>query len=391
MRFVTSFAFGCAGTVRILHMDLLELNVQTIGIIMATYSVLIAFVEVPSGAISDVWGRRKTKLLASWVMAGAYLVLATASGLADVVLSAGLLGIGRALFSGAADSWFVDEIGDAKDPRVLEGLSRSEAAHNVGHGVGSLTGALLPQLYADSVDGDMIFAPVFVLGAVMLLIDIGLTLRRMNENRTPAGMPVGGVWSTTLAGVANALDGSRVRWTAFTMVVVGGAVACTELLTPLGLAAGFGTERALVVYGPLVAGSWVISAVSSFLTPRLEKAMGTIQRATALLIVGLGALVLPVGLGTWPGAVVSYVGVGFVLGALNPFVSTTLHRHVRSSNRSAAASTLSLSMMMGAAGGSLLVGGLGGRAVVVVAIGAAIAAAATFAQAPAPEESLVDS
>lgn len=391
MRFVTSFAFGCAGTVRILHMDVLDLDIQTIGVIMASYSILIALVEVPSGAISDVWGRRKTKLLASWVMAGAYLVLATASGLFDVVLSSALLGIGRALFSGAADSWFVDEIGDAKDPRVLSGIARSEAAHNVGFGIGSLTGAVVPQLYIDSVESDLIFAPVFVLGALMLLIDIVLTFRRMVENRPTANIPVGGVWSTTIAGVANALDASRARWTAFSMVVVGGAIACTELLTPLGLADGVGTDRALVVYGPLVAGSWVFSAVSSFLTERLQKAVGTIQRSTGVLLVALGALVLPVGFGSWQNAVVSYVGVNFVLGALLPLLATTLHQHVRSSNRSAASSTLSLSMMLGAAGTSFLVGGLGGRAVILVGAGAVIAAAATFLVVSSPEPEPVES
>lgn len=376
MRFVTSFAFGCAGTVRILHMDVLDFSVQRIGVIMAAYSVLIAVVEVPSGAISDVWGRRKTKLLASWVMAGSYLLLATADGLVDVVMSAALLGIGRALFSGAADSWFVDEIGDAKDPRVLAGIARSEAAHNLGFGLGSLTGALLPQLYADSVDERLIFAPVFVLGAFMLLVDIVLTLRRMTEHRPPAGYPVGGVWSTTLAGVANALDARQPRWTAFAMLAVGGAIACTELLTPLGLANGIGTERALIVFGPLVAGSWIFSAVSSFFTERLERSFGSIQRTSGVLLVAVGALVLPVGFGSSLGAVVSYVGVNFVLGALLPLLSTSLHQHVRSSNRSAASSTLNLSLMAGAAGGSFMVGGLGGRAVLVVGVVAAVAAAA---------------
>lgn len=376
MRFVTSFAFGCAGTARVLHMDVLDFNVQTIGVIMAAYSVLIALVEVPSGAISDVWGRRKTKLLASWVMAGSYLLLAVANGLFGVVVSAAMLGIGRALFSGAADSWFVDEIGDAKDPRVLTGISRSEAAHNVGFGLGSLSGALLPQLYADAVDERMIFAPVFVLGAIMLLIDIAFTLRRMQEHRPPAGIPVGGVWSTTLAGVGNALDSSRPRWTAFAMVVVGGAVACTELLTPLGLAASVGTERALVIFGPLVAGSWVFAAVSSLFVERLERSIGSVEKTAGVLLVAMAAFVLPVGFDSWVAAVVSYAGVNFILGALFPLLATALHQHVRSSNRSAASSTLSLSMMTGAAAASFLVGGFGGRAVIVVAVGAVVAAAA---------------
>ncbi len=391
MRFVTSFAFGCAGTVRILHMDVLDFSVQRIGVIMAAYSVLIAVVEVPSGAISDVWGRRKTKLLASWVMAGSYLLLATASGLGDIVVSAALLGVGRALFSGAADSWFVDEIGDAKDPRVLVGLSRSEAAHNLGFGIGSLTGALLPQLYADSVDDRLVFAPVFVLGAIMLFVDILLTIRRMTEHRPPAAYPVGGVWSTTLAGVRNALDSRLPRWASFAMMAIGGAIACTELLTPLGLAKGVGTERALIVFGPLVAGAWIFSAVASYFTDRLEKSIGSMQRASGVLLVAIGALVLPVGLGTWFGAVASYVGINFVLGALLPLLSTTLHQHVRSSNRSAASSTLNLSLMAGAAGGSFMVGGLGGQAVLVVAPVALIAAAALLLLPTQPDKELVSS
>ncbi len=378
MRFVTSFAFGCAGTVRILHMDVLDLSVQTIGVVMAAYSVLIALVEVPSGAISDVWGRRKTKLLASWVMAGSYLVLATADGLVDVVMASALLGVGRALFSGAADSWFVDELGDAKDPRVLKGFARAEAAHNLGFGIGSLTGALLPQLYADSVSDELVFAPVFVIGAAMLLIDIGLTVRRMIEHRRPADVAIGGLGATTLAGVANALDTGRVRWTAFSMVVVGGAIACTELLTPLGLADGVGTETALFIYGPLVAGSWIFSAVASMFTERVEKSFGSMRRAVGVLMVGLGALVLPVGFGAWYAAIVSYVGVNFILGALLPLLSAILHGHVRSANRSATASTLNLSMMAGAAAASFLVGGLGGQAVVVVGAAAVLAAAATL-------------
>ena len=386
MRFVTSFAFGCAGTVRILHMDVLEINVQTIGVVMAAYSILIALVEVPSGAISDVWGRRNTKLLASWVMVGSYLMLAVASGLFDVVASAALLGIGRALSSGAGDSWFVDEIGDAKDPHVLAGLSRSEAAHNVGFALGSLSGALLPQLYVDSVATELIFAPVFALGAVMLLIDIVITLRCMVEQRPSSAISIDGVFATTLAGIRNTLDAARVRWTAFGMVVVGGAIACTELLTPLGLTDSVGTERALVIFGPLVAGSWLISAVSSFFTERFERALGSIQRSTGVLLVALAAVVVPVGYGSWVNAVISYIGVNFILGALLPLLSTTLHQHVRSSNRSAAASTLNLSMMIGAAGASFLVGGFGGgRAVIVVAAFAMIAAIATFA-VPAPEQ-----
>lgn len=386
MRFVTSFAFGCAGTVRILHLDVLDLSVTTIGAIMAAYSLMIAIVEVPSGAVSDVWGRRKTKLLASWVMAGAYLILAGADGLLDVMVSAALLGAGRALYSGAADAWFVDEIGDAKAPAVLAGFAKAEAAHNVGFAAGSLTGAFLPQLTSGALPDRLVFAPVFALGAAMLLVDLVLTVRVMIENRRPDTMPPGGVYKTTIAGIANALDSPAPRWIAAAMVVVGGAVASIELLTPLRLAEGVGTDRALLFFGPLVAGSWGFSAVASLLTNRVESVAHSVQRASGFLMGALAIFVLPAALGQWYLPVVAYVAVNFVLGALLPLLAAGLHGHVRSANRATAASVLNLSMMIGAASGSVLVGALDGGAAAVVAIGATVAAGALVLLHPVPAE-----
>lgn len=376
MRFVTSFAFGAVGTVRILHMDVLDLSVIQIGTVMACYSVLVVVVEVPSGAISDVWGRRNTKLLASWVTVGAYFQLAGATDLLDVAVSAVLLGIGRALFSGAADAWFVDEIGDAKAPEVLAGLARSEAAHNVAFGIGALVGALGPQLYADAFSDRLIFAPIFFLGAAFLSIDLVLTWRKMVEHRPPTRSLDLGVWATTVAGVGNALDSPLPRRTALAMVMVGGAVASTELLTPLGLASDLGTEQALVIFGPLVAGSWIFSAVASTLTQRFAQFVGSTQRAAAHLLLVMALCVVPAGLERWFFPVGSYIAVNFVLGALLPLLSASLHSHVRSSSRSAAASTLNLSLMLGAAGTSFLIGGLEGAAVVIVSVGSVVVAVA---------------
>ncbi len=386
MRFVTSFAFGCAGTVRILHMDVLDFTVAKIGVIMAVYSILIAVVEVPSGAIADVWGRRKTKLLASWIMVGAYATLSGADGLVDIIYAAALLGIGRALFSGSADAWFVDEIGDAKDPAVLHGLSRAEAAHNIGTAAGSLTAAFLPQLYSGAVPDRLVFAPIFLLGAGMLLVDLIVTWRTMIENRPPEAVPIGGVFRTTIAGLTNALDSPVPRWTCVAMLSVGGAVASTELLTPIGLADGVGTDRALLFFGPLVAGSWGISAVSSLLTGRFEAGFGSVQRAAGVLLIAMAMLLTPAAFGQWYFKIFTYITVNFALGALLPLLAIALHRHVRAANRSTAASTLNLSLMIGAAGASFLIGAVSELAALVVAAVAVIAALALLIlREPEPE------
>jgi hypothetical protein len=137
-----------------------------------------------------------------------------------------------------------------------------------------------------------------------------------------------------------------------------------------------GTDRALLFFGPLVAGAWGISAVASILTGRFEVAVGSVQRASGLLLVGMAVVLLPAGFDSWYLPIAAYVGVNFMLGALLPLLATNLHRHVRSANRSTATSTLNLSMMVGAASASFLVGGLARGAALVVAAAAIIAAAA---------------
>ena len=67
-----------------------------------------------------------------------------------------------------------------------------------------------------------------------------------------------------------------------------------------------------------------------------------------------------------------------------------LHRHVRSANRSTAASTLNLSMMAGAASASFLVGGFARSAAIAVAVAAAVAAAALVVLPPTAEENDAD-
>lgn len=378
MRFTTSFASGAVGAVRILHMEVLDFSIVEIGTIMACYSLLIVLAEVPSGAVSDVWGRRNTKLLSTWVIAGSYFVFAAAGGLVEIAVAAVLLAVGRALFSGAADAWFVDEVGDPKSPDVLAGLARSEAAHNIGFGLGALTGAIAPQFYSGAVSDDLIFAPVFILAAVLLGVDLLITWRQMVEHRSPTRGRIGGVAATTIAGLRNAIDSPKPRRVSMAMVCVGGAVACTELLTPLGLAEGLGTEQALIIFGPLVAGSWVFSAVASVMTSRFEAAAGSVERAAAILLLVMAVMLVPVAFGDWYYPVAAYIGVNLMLGSLLPLLSTSLHHHVRSANRSAAASTLNLSMMLGAAAASFVIGGFETLAVVLVAVAATAVAASLF-------------
>lgn len=382
MRFLGSVAAGSSAAARILHLSSVGLDATDIGLLFGAYSVLLGLAEVPSGALADVWGRRRAKVAAAGLLLAAIVAFMFTQGIASGAIALGLLALGRAMDSGAADAWFVDEIGDPDDPAVLEGLASAEAAHNVGTAIGALIGGVIPLIAALVLDGERIFLPVFVVSAVFLLLGLAVTLREMRETAA-RGPVITGVWATTFVGVRNTLDAPGPRFAWLTMLAVGGFVACTELLTPLGLRDGLGSGSAGLAFGALVASAWGLSAIASLAAPRIESAIGSPGEAGAVLTALTVILVVPMGITAWFTPVISYVGLNLALGALLPLLATVMHRHVNSANRSTAASTLSLGIMAGAAVGSWLVAAIENLAVLPVASLAMVAALGLFRHSPA--------
>jgi len=355
MRFLGSFAFGNVAAVRILQLDAAGVSATQIGLLMAGYSVVVAAVEIPSGAVADVFGRRRTKLIALAFLVAAFAVFAVVDDVVSSAVALTLLALGRALASGPMESWFVDEVGDANHPSVLGGLSSAEAAHNVGTALGAVTGGLLPWLLADSVDQVSVFGPVFLMAGLVLLADLVITVRTMNETVVPETGPVGGVWKTTFVGVRSTISGVVPRWVVAVLATYGAFNACVELLTPLGLSEGLGSDRAALWFGAIVAGAWLISAFTATRTPQLEGWAGSAARAAGLGTVAMVLLMLPAAFPFWAAPVVAYVGLNTVGGPLLPLLATIIHRHVDSATRSTALSTLNLAFMAGATIGSGLV------------------------------------
>ncbi len=372
MRFLGSFAFGSVATVRILQLESVGVTAVAIGSLMAGYSVLVGVVEIPSGAVADVWGRRRTKLISLAVLILAFTAFGLANSIGTAALALVLLAIGRALASGPMESWFVDEIGDPHHPTVLAGISAAEAAHNVGTALGAVVGGLVPWLLTGSTTGSNVFGPVFALAGLALVADAVITMRQMKETvSTPAGS-VGGVWRTTFVGVKVTLDAKVSRWVAAVLITYGALNATVELLTPLGLSAQLGKDSAALWFGALVAVAWLLSAFTATQAPKIASLAGSPARATGIGTLLLVALTIPAALASWVGPAGAYIGLNTVGGPLIPLLATIIHRQVGSAHRSTAMSTLNLSFMLGATIGSAMVAALD-RTAVFVACAAALA------------------
>lgn len=67
----------------------------------ALYALTIACFEVPSGYISDIWGRRRAIIIGSGINGVGFLWLTQADAFGDFLIYEFLLGVGLSMISGA--------------------------------------------------------------------------------------------------------------------------------------------------------------------------------------------------------------------------------------------------------------------------------------------------
>lgn len=91
----------------------------------SVFAVILILFDVPSGYLADRWGRRKTLILGSFVLAVAYLSLALATGFWSALFAQGFIGIGIALVSGTNSALLYDTLlsqGRESEYRKREGF-----------------------------------------------------------------------------------------------------------------------------------------------------------------------------------------------------------------------------------------------------------------------------
>ena len=105
------------------------LSMSAIGVVFAVHSAVAIVLEVPSGALADLVGRRRVLLVGAALTAVSLLIFAAAQSVAAFCASAALLAAGRALISGSLEAWYVDSL-RLLDPAapLSHGLSRGAAA-----------------------------------------------------------------------------------------------------------------------------------------------------------------------------------------------------------------------------------------------------------------------
>ncbi len=356
---------GLTTPVTVLLAQARGLTLAEIGLLFTVHGVVVVALELPTGGLADVLGRRPVILAGAVLHIAACVLFAVATSFPGFLLAILALGLGRTLDSGPLEAWYVDTV-HRIDPAadVAPGLSWHSAADGGGLAVGAVVGGVLPALLGGG--GGPALAVPYVAAAVLDLVFVVAVLRLLTEDRPPRegsvtrALAAGAraVPSTVAGAVRLSVTDAPMRLVLLVTAVGGvGLVGC-ELLGPVRFAelAG-GADDGAAVYGVVLAISFGAAAVGAVGAPAMRRLLGGSTRMTcvALQVLGAGGLALFAG----PDLLV-VAAAGFALyylahGAAWPLLSAVLHTRVTAAHRATAVSAMSLAMALGGILGNLVV------------------------------------
>ncbi|MFC5832893.1 MFS transporter, partial [Nonomuraea insulae] len=247
------------------------LSLAQIGLSVTVFSIVTVSLELPTGGLADVVGRRMV-LAASAVFTVAGLALMSVSTTFWMfVLSGVLKGVARALSSGPATSWYVDTLHgiEGHEADLKPGLARGGAMESVALCAGVLVGGGLPLLVPPSLMLPLAAPPLLgAVAAVVLLVVVVFALPEPAHERRSLASVLREVPATVTGGVRLAVGGAMLRRLMVAAAASGVVLMTIELLTPGRLAELAGTaERGSLVYAVVAALGFAGSATGSALAP----------------------------------------------------------------------------------------------------------------------------
>ncbi len=364
-------------------------DLQQIGWTMGLYAATVALLELPTGGLADAYGRKRIALASVAVHAVASLALLVAFDPPALFAYAALLGLARALGSGALAAWFVDALREAgAEAEVQPSLAGAGTVQLIALAAGTLAGGAIPMAFPHlAVDVGSVWTPlatpvaasVAMHGVALLATAIWIRESRRTRSDTdgagrthgPAALlrdawtllrtrPVLPLLLATQAAAGFALFTQETFWQPFLSARLDDA-----------------TDRTWI-FGAVLAGSFLAGTVGNLTAAVVgRRARGRhADLAAAAVVVQAAALA---GLATGPGAAGAIACFWLAYGAMGVAASplgTLFHAEVPSGRRAAMLSLLSLTGFAGSFVASLLLGAVAQTASLAVAWGLAAGALA---------------
>lgn len=331
------------------------LTLAEAGLAAALQGFVVLALELPTGGLSDSWGRRPVLLAAAGVAIASMSLVLVADTFALFAVVYLLQGVYRALDSGPLDAWYVDAaLAENPDARLERGLGAGGTVLGLAVAAGALTsGGIVAWV---SVPGIPTLVLPVILGLVVQVAGLVAIALLVHEPPHPSGrrrfLPSLRQVPSVIADGVRIVRGSRILACLLAVELFWGFGMVTfETLLPVHLSDLLGsTERAAAVMGPAGAAGWLAAAAGAALAPLLAARLGVALTAGLLRIVH-GITVVGMGLLAGPaGALTGYLAAYLVHGGSNPVHLTLLHREVANDHRS---TVVSMNSMMSQPAGAI--------------------------------------
>lgn len=121
-----------------------EMGMQEIFVLKAIYSIAMVAMEIPSGWMADVWGRKKTLILGSILGSLGFLIYSFSYGFWAFAIAEIILGIGYSFVSGADSALLFDSLkADKKTDKYIREEGRITSAGNFAEAIAGVAGGFL--------------------------------------------------------------------------------------------------------------------------------------------------------------------------------------------------------------------------------------------------------
>jgi MFS family permease len=120
------------------------MGMQDIFILKAIYSVAIVTMEIPSGWMADIWGRKKTLILGSILGSAGFLMYSFSYGFWVFAVAEIILGVGHSFVSGADSAMLFDSLkADNKTLKYTKLEGRMASVGNFAEAIAGVLGGFL--------------------------------------------------------------------------------------------------------------------------------------------------------------------------------------------------------------------------------------------------------
>ncbi|MFL6292778.1 MAG: MFS transporter [Thermoanaerobaculia bacterium] len=366
LAFIYSFATGLPLGLIVLFVQGRGISLLEVGVLLAVQSGAVVVLELPTGGLADVWGRKKVLVLSFSAGAACMAVALVSTSFLGFAIAMLLSGLSRALLSGAAEALLVDSLREvAPEANLQQAFAQVWIAAALGVGLGALAGGFIPGWFAGlPPDGPAVFTrlsmPLVFSLAIWLVLVVAASLLLRDPLATATSAASGGaraiaavVRQAVTFGLRNRLVAVLIAAASLTALAFSGIEAFWQPHFARLLDSGTAQTR---LFGALAATTFVLSALGSALGAPLSKlARGRhgLVSAFAAALSGGAAILLARQAGL-RGAVAGFWAVYLLSGLAGPVFQALFNDAIPADKRATLISFLTLCMRAG-----VLAGGLG--------------------------------